>query len=424
MFDLVLMDCTLPDGRINQSIAIKNGHIVRIQERIEMAATRYIDCGGQLITTPFIDAHLHMDSVLTQGIRKINKSGTLLEGIDIWNDLAPTITQDEIVGRALKYCNWAIANGLLAIRTHVDISDDKLLALEALIHVRALVKPYLTLQLVAFPQNGYLRSKNSYNNMVMAIKLGVDVIGGIPHFERTYVDGSESIRQLCELAAEKGVLLDLHCDETDDPMSRHIETYAYHVHRLGLEGRAAASHLTSMHSMDNNYASKLISLIHESGVSVIANPFINITLQGRYDTYPKRRGLTRIKELVSAGIPVAMGQDCVMDPWYSLGNADMLDVAHMGIHAAQMTSPDEMYSCYQSITEIPAKILQLPRYGLEEGSNADLVLLQARDPIEAIRVRATRLIVIKSGEIISESPKSQSTLHLNNAITEISAGYL
>ena len=212
------------------------------------------------------------------------------------------------------------------------------------------VAPYLDLQLVAFPQDGFYRSPTARENTIRALDLGVDIVGGIPHFERTMEDGRRSVTELCEIAAERGLMVDMHCDETDDPLSRHIEQLAYETQRLGLQGRVAGSHLTSMHSMDNYYVSKLLPLIAEAGVSAIPNPLINIMLQGRHDTYPKRRGMTRVPEMIRAGIRVGLGQDCVLDPWYSLGTADMLDVAFMGLHVAQMTSPADMRRCFDMVT--------------------------------------------------------------------------
>jgi cytosine deaminase len=239
------------------------------------------------------------------------------------------------------------------------------------------------------------------------------VIGGIPHFERTMTDGALSVKLLCELATERGLMVDMHCDESDDPLSRHVETLAFEAQRLGLQGRVTGSHLTSMHSMDNYYVSKLLPLMAEAQLQVVANPLINITLQGRHDTYPKRRGMTRVPELLAAGINVALGHDCVMDPWYSLGSGDMLEVAHMGLHVAQMTSQAAMRQCFDAITVNPARILGLQGYGLEVGCNADFVLLQARDPVEAIRLRATRLKVFRRGKLLAETPAAASQLHLS-----------
>ncbi|MEO8859350.1 MAG: cytosine deaminase, partial [Burkholderiaceae bacterium] len=265
---------------------------------------------------------------------------------------------------------------------------------------------------VAFPQDGLLRIAGGLEKLQRALDLGVDVVGGIPHFERTMAEGAESVRLLCELAAAHGKLVDMHCDESDDPMSRHIETLAYETRRLGLQGRVTGSHLTSMHSMDNYYVSKLLPLIAEAQVHAISNPLINITLQGRHDSYPKRRGMTRVPELMAHGVNVAFGQDCVMDPWYALGCADMLDVASMGLHVAQMTSQAAMRQCFDAVTVNPARIMQLQGYGLEVGCHADFVLLQACDPVEAIRLRATRLKVFRRGKLLAETPGATASLHL------------
>ncbi len=371
-----------------------------------------VDAAGQLLSAPFVDPHFHMDATLSYGLPRVNQSGTLLEGIALWGELKPHLTQEALVERALQYCDWAAAKGLLAIRTHVDVCDDRLLAVEALLAVRKTVAPWLDLQLVAFPQDGVLRSPTALANLQRALDMGVDVVGGIPHFERTMADGAESVRLLCELAAERGVRVDMHCDESDDPMSRHIETLAFHTQRLGLQGRVTGSHLTSMHSMDNYYVSKLLPLMREAGVHAIANPLINITLQGRHDTYPKRRGMTRVPELMAAGVNVAFGHDCVMDPWYSLGSADMLEVAQMGLHVAQMTSQAQMRACFDAVTVNAARVLGLEGYGVAVGNFADFVLLQAADPVEAIRLRANRLMVVRRGRVIARTPPSVAALNL------------
>ena len=412
MFDLILRQCTLPDGRAGIDIGIRDGRIVAVEAGLVAAAGEVIDVAGQLVTPPFVDAHFHMDATLSYGLPRVNQSGTLLEGIALWGELKPLLTQKALVERALAYCDWAVAKGLLAIRSHVDVCDPRLLAVEALLHVKEKVRPYLDLQLVAFPQDGVLRAPGALDNLKRALAMGVDVVGGIPHFERTMADGAESVRILCELAAERGLPVDMHCDESDDPLSRHIETLAFHTRRLGLEGRVAGSHLTSMHSMDNYYVSKLLPLIAEAGVAAIANPLINITLQGRHDSYPKRRGMTRVPELLAAGVPVAFGHDCVMDPWYSLGSGDMLEVAAMGLHVAQMTSQDGMRACFAAVTETPARILGLQGYGIAPGCRADLVVLQAGDPIEALRLRATRLLVLRGGQVIARTPPAVATLTL------------
>jgi len=411
-FDLILRNANLPDGTTGVDIACEGGKIAAVGKALEGSAAREIDAGGQLVSPPFVDSHFHMDATLSLGLPRMNESGTLLEGIALWGELKEILTPDAVVERALRYCDLAVSQGLLAIRTHVDVCDDRLTGVEGLLAVRERIAPYIDLQLVAFPQDGLYRSPNAEKNLLKALDMGVDIVGGIPHFERTMEDGARSVQRLCEIAAERGLMVDMHCDETDDPMSRHIETLAYETQRLGLQGRVAGSHLTSMHSMDNYYVSKLLPLIAESEVHVIANPLINITLQGRHDTYPKRRGQTRVPEMRGYGINVSFGHDCVMDPWYSMGSGDMLEVAHMGLHVAQMTSREAMRYCFECITSHPAKAMGLEGYGLEPGCNADFVLLQARDTIEAIRLKATRLAVVRRSKVISETPAKVSALDL------------
>ena len=412
MPDLLIRNATLPDGRKGQDIACANGRITSIERGITAEAGETIDARGCLVSPPFVDPHFHMDATLSLGRPRMNVSGTLLEGIALWGELKPVQTVDEIIDRALRYCDIAASMGIGAIRTHVDTCDDELKGVQALLDVRRRVAPYLELQLVAFPQDGVFRSPNAWKNTIRALDMGVDIVGGIPHFERTMSDGTRSVTALCELAAERGLMVDMHCDETDDPLSRHVEALAFETQRLGLQGRVAGSHLTSMHSMDNYYVSKLIPLMAEAGMHAIANPLINIMIQGRHDTYPKRRGQTRVRELRDAGISVGFGQDCMMDPWYSLGRADMLDVAAMGLHVGQLSSMDDMRWCFQAVTENSARIMNLDGYGIAKGCAANLVLLHARDPIEAIRLRATRLAVIRRGRVISRTPAPVATLSL------------
>jgi cytosine deaminase len=410
--DLVLRNANLPDGRTGIDIGIADGRIAEVEPRLPAQGREEIDASGRLVTPPFVDSHFHLDATLSLGLPRMNRSGTLLEGIALWGELKPQLTHEAVVARALAYCDLAVSQGLLAIRSHVDVCDDRLLAVEALLEVKRKVAPYLDLQLVAFPQDGLFRSASAETNLLRALDLGVDVVGGIPHFERTMADGAASVRRLCEIAAERGLPVDLHCDESDDPLSRHIETLAAETHRLGLGGRVTGSHLTSMHSMDNYYVSKLIPLMHEAGVAAIANPLINITLQGRHDTYPKRRGMTRVPELMAAGITVALGQDCVMDPWYSMGSADMLEVAHMAVHVGQMTALDAIGRCFAAVTTEAAKVLELEGYGLAPGCRADLVVLQAADPFEAVRLKATRLLVLRAGRVIARTPERATALDL------------
>ena len=411
MLDLIVRGAHLPDGRTGIDIAVQDGRIAEAAPAIKAEARREIDATGNLVTPPFVDAHFHMDSTLSLGQPRLNESGTLLEGIKLWSELKPHLTVEKIKQRAHEFCRWAIARGSLAVRSHVDVCDDRLLAVDALLEVKREIAPWLDLQLVAFPQDGLIRHKSARANLLRALDKGVDVVGGIPHFERSTLDGAASVKALCEIAAERGLAVDLHCDETDDPTSRHVETLALETERLGLQGRVTGSHLTSMHSMDNYYVSKLIPLMREAELHVVANPLINITIQGRHDTYPKRRGMTRVKELMAAGINVAMGHDCVMDPWYSLGSHDMLEVAHMGLHVGQMTGMREMRRCFEAVTVNAARVMELKGYGLDKGCRADFVVLQAANPVEALRLRPARLHVVRAGKVIAETPPVIATLH-------------
>ena len=410
MLDLLVTHATLPDSRTDVSVAVQDGRIVEVTPGLQAPAHEAVDAGGMLLSPPFCDPHFHMDATLSYGLPRVNQSGTLLEGIALWGELKPLLTEEALVERALAYCDWAVARGLLHIRSHVDTSDPSLLPVRAMLEVKRRVAPYIDLQLVAFPQDGVLRTPGGVDSLTRALDLGVDVVGGIPHFERTMADGAASVKLLCELAAARGLPVDMHCDESDDPLSRHIETLAFEAQRLGLQGRVNGSHCTSMHSMDNYYVSKLLPLVAESGVSVVANPLINITLQGRHDTYPKRRGMTRVPELLAAGVNVAFGHDCVMDPWYGLGSGDMLEVAHMGLHVAQMTSQAGIRDCFDAVTTRAARVMGLADYGIEPGKAASFVLLQAAGVTEAIRLRAPRLKVWRAGRLLADSAPQQVRL--------------
>ena len=421
MFDLILRQANLPDGRKGQDIAIRGDKIAEVAPHIAAEAREEIDAKGRLVTPPFIDPHFHMDATLSLGLPRMNRSGTLLEGIALWGELRPTLTVDALVDRALRYCDLAVTQGLLAVRTHVDTSDPRLVTVEAMLEVKRRVAPYLDLQVVAFPQDGYYRAKDGVASLTRALDMGADIVGGIPHFERTMEEGRTSVEALCRLAADRGLPVDLHCDESDDPLSRHVETLAAQTVRFGLQGRVTGSHLTSMHSMDNYYVSKLIPLMVEAQMNVIPNPLINIMLQGRHDSYPKRRGMTRVRELMAAGLNVSFGHDCVMDPWYAMGSGDMLEVGHMAIHVAQMGSLEEKSAIFQALTTNSARTMGLQGYGLDKGCNADLIVLQARDPAEALRLKAVKLAVIRRGRVIARTPARVGELLIDGRRGQIDA---
>ncbi|WP_064685283.1 amidohydrolase family protein [Rhizobium bangladeshense] len=422
MFDLIVRNANLPDGRTGIDIGIEGDRIIAVERNLQAQAPEEIDATGRLVSPPFVDPHFHMDATLSLGLPRMNVSGTLLEGIALWGELRPIVTKEELVDRALRYCDLAVTQGLLFIRSHVDTSDPRLVTVEAMIEVRERVAPYIDLQLVAFPQDGYYRSPGAIDALNRALDMGVDIVGGIPHFERTMGDGTESVEALCRIAAERGLPVDMHCDETDDPLSRHIETLAAQTIRFGLQGRVAGSHLTSMHSMDNYYVSKLIPLMAEAEINVIPNPLINIMLQARHDTYPKRRGMTRVRELMDAGLNVSFGHDCVMDPWYSMGSGDMLEVGHMAIHVAQMAGIDDKKRTFDALTVNSAKTMGVSGYGLEKGCNADLIILQARDTLEALRLKPNRLAVIRRGRVIARSAPRIGELFLDGRPARIDGG--
>ncbi|MGV4792065.1 amidohydrolase family protein [Rhizobium sp. F40D2] len=422
MLDLIVRNANLPDGRTGIDIGIQGGKIIAVEPNLQAQAQEEIDATGRLVNPPFVDPHFHMDATLSLGLPRMNVSGTLLEGIALWGELRPIVTKEELVDRALRYCDLAVTQGLLFIRSHVDTSDPRLVTVEAMIEVREKVAPYIDLQLVAFPQDGYYRSPGAIDALNRALDMGVDIVGGIPHFERTMGEGTASVEALCRIAADRGLPVDIHCDETDDPLSRHIETLAAETIRFGLQGRVAGSHLTSMHSMDNYYVSKLIPLMAEAEINVIPNPLINIMLQGRHDTYPKRRGMTRVRELMDAGLNVSFGHDCVMDPWYSMGSGDMLEVGHMAIHVAQMAGIDDKKRIFEALTVNSAKTMGLAGYGLEKGCSADLVILQASDTLEALRLKPTRLAVIRRGKVIARSAPRIGELFLDGRPARIDGG--
>lgn len=405
--DILVKGGRLPDGT-QADIAITGDRITAVEPHIDAQAGQVIDAAGKLVSAPFVDCHFHMDATLSYGRPRVNTSGTLLEGIGLWGELKQVQTRADIVARALDYCRQAVGKGILAIRSHVDVTDPTFNTVEALLEVRDAVRDVLDLQLVAFPQDGWYRAPGAEAAVIRALDAGVDVVGGIPHFERTMADGAASVRAACELAAARGLRVDLHCDESDDPHSRHIETLAAETIRCGLQGRVAGSHLTSMHSMDNYYVAKLLPLIAEAQVAAIPNPLINITLQGRMDSYPKRRGMTRVPELRAAGVTVAFGQDCVRDPWYPLGSGDMLEVAHMGLHVVLMTAPDQMRAAFDMVTTTPAQIMGLD-FGLTPGRRASLIVLDAPDPIEALRLRPARLAVLSNGRIVARTEPAQTS---------------
>ena len=412
-YDLIIRHAQLHrhDGLVD--IATKDGHFASIVGELpsDSSAPREIDAAGRLVVPPFIDAHVHLDAVLTVGRPRYNTTGTLLEGIQIWSELKPGLSREDVKKRALEEIRWEVAQGSLHIRSHVDVCDPNLTALRALLEVREEVRDICNLQLVAFPQDGILSFPNGRELMRQAMELGCDVVGGIPHYEWTRDMGVEDVHYAFALAREFNRDIDCHCDETDDPISRFTEVMAADTIQQGWQGRVTASHCTAMHSYDNAYAFKLIRLLARAQVNVIANPFDNVVLQGRFDTYPKRRGITRVKELLAAGVNVALGHDSIMDPWFPLGKGDMLAAGQLALFLCHMSGYDEINAVLDLITTNAARTLRVQdSYGIEEGKPADFLVLDAPSAFEALRLVPARLHVFKSGREVAYTTPGKSVI--------------
>lgn len=406
-YDLIIRHAQLHRREGLVDLAIEAGRFAKIAPDLSNAtATRELDVAGRLLSPPFIDSHVHLDAVLTVGKPRYNASGTLLEGIQIWSEYKPDLRFEDVKKRALTEIGWEVAQGTLYIRSHVDICDPELTALRALLEVREEVRDICDLQLVAFPQDGILSFPNGRELMRRAMELGCDLVGGIPHHEWTSDMGIEDVHYAFALAKEFNRDIDCHCDETDDPHSRFTEVMAADTLQQGWQGRVTASHCTAMHSYNEAYAFKLIRLLARAQVNVIANPFDNVILQGRFDTYPKRRGITRVKELLAAGVNVSLGHDSIMDPWFPLGRGDMLAAAQLALFLCQMSGYEEIQNVLDLITTNAARTLRIQdRYGIDEGKPADFLILDAPNAFEALRLLPPRLHVFKAGrEIASTTP--------------------
>ncbi len=373
---------------------------------------------GRLLSPPLVDPHVHLDAVLTVGEPRHNESGTLIEGIQTWAERKPSLTHEDVKRRALEAIRWEVAQGTGLIRSHVDVCDPKLVALRALLELREEVRDIVDLRLIAFPQDGILSFPDGKELMREAMRLGCDVIGGIPHYEWTREDGVEEVHFIFDLARETGAPIDLHCDETDDDQSRFLEVVAARTMRDGMQGRVVAGHTTAMASYNDNYAFKLLQILRHAGVTIVANPFDNIVLSGRFDTYPKRRGMTRVKELDAAGVNVACGHDSIMDPWYPLGRGSMLDALAMLVHVGQMTGRGELFRAYEMVTSNPARAAEV-EYGIGEGRPANFVVLDCEDEAEAIRLRPAARWVIRAGRVVAETEPARSIVHRPDGSAEV-----
>ncbi|MEB5478982.1 cytosine deaminase [Shouchella clausii] len=395
-------------------IWLKDGKIAKIAQNIEAEGEQIIEADGNLVIPPFIEPHIHLDSTLTAGDPNWNLSGTLFEGIQRWSERKEKLTHEDVKERATKALKWQISQGIQHVRTHVDTTDPNLTALKALLEVKEEMKPFVDIQLVAFPQEGILSYPQGQELLEEALKLGADVVGGIPHYEFTREMGVKSVEVAFHLAEKYDKLLDFHCDETDDEQSRFIETVAALAYQSGMKERVTASHTTAMHSYNGPYVSKLLRVCQLAELNFIANPLVNTHLQGRFDHHPVRRGITRVKQLHEAGLNVCFGHDDIFDPWYPLGTGNMLQVLFMGLHVSHLTGYEQISQSLDFITENSAKTLHITdEYGIEEGKPANMILVDEKDEFNLIRRQAPVLVSIRNGKAIAKTAPAQTTVHLH-----------
>jgi cytosine deaminase len=367
-----------------------------------------IDAASNLVVPPFIEPHIHLDATLTAGEPAWNMSGTLFEGIERWGERKALVTHEDTKARAKKTIDMLVDHGIQHVRTHVDVTDPTLSALKSMLEVREETRHLIDLQIVAFPQEGIESFKGGRELMTEAIAMGADVVGGIPHFENTRDQGVSSIKFLMDLAERTGCLVDVHCDETDDPQSRFLEVLAEEARVREIGERVTASHTTAMGSYDNAYCSKLFRLLKLSKINFVSCPTESIHLQGRFDTYPKRRGLTRVAEIDRAGMNVCFGQDSIVDPWYPLGNGNILRILEAGLHICHMLGYEDLQRGLDLITDNSARTLNLgERYGLEVGRPANLLVLSAADDYEMLRTQGHALLSVRNGEVLMRRTPAQ-----------------
>lgn len=411
---MLIQHIRLADREGLWQIRCQDGVIIAIEPHDEHAvAGRVLDGEGGLAIPPFIEPHIHLDTTQTAGEPSWNLSGTLFEGIERWAERKALLTHEDVKQRAIQTLKWQIANGIQFVRTHVDVSDPNLVALKAMLEVREEMKEWVELQIVAFPQEGILSYPNGKALLEEALKLGADVIGAIPHFEFTREYGVESQHYIFDLAEKYQVLVDVHCDEIDDEQSRFIETLATLAYERGIGHRVTASHTTAMHSYNGAYASRLFRLLKMADINFVANPLVNIHLQGRFDTYPKRRGITRVKEMLEANINVCFGHDDVFDPWYPMGTANMLQVLHMGLHVCQIMGYEQINDGLKLISCHSARTLNVQdRYGIEVGKPANLLILPAENGFDAVRRQVSVRYSIRHGKVIAQTRPAQTEIVL------------
>ena len=398
-------------------ILIEEGKISRIfsQNEVFNYSGEILDGEEGIVYPPFVEPHIHLDATQTAGQPNWNQSGTLFEGIERWAERKSLLSHEDVKSRAWKTLKWQIANGVQYVRTHVDVSDPTLTALKAMLEVKKEIAPWVDLQIVAFPQEGILSYPNGEKLLDQAMEMGADVVGGIPHFEFTREYGVESMHIAFDIARKYNKQIDIHCDEIDDEQSRFVETVAALALKYDMGEKVTASHTTAMHSYNNAYASRLFRLLKMSKIHFVANPLVNIHLQGRFDTYPKRRGVTRVKEMLKNNINVCFGHDDVFDPWYPLGIANMLQVLHMGLHVCQLMGYGQINDGLKLVTENSAKALGLTDYGIQEGNSANFIVLPAENGFDAVRRQVPTRYSIRHGKVISETQLAKTTIHLSDS---------
>ena len=395
-------------------VRIVNGKFKEIAPELTAVANeQVIDGQGNVLLPPFVDSHVHLDATLTAGQPEWNESGTLFDGIRIWSERKQDLTKEDVKKRARKTIENMVGHGIQHVRSHVDVTDPHLIAAQALLELREELKDQIDLQLVAFPQEGILSYPHGRELMEQAVKEGLDVVGGIPHFEFTTEYGWQSVHFLMALADKYDRLVDVHCDEIDDPASRNLEVLATEAYERGMKDRVTASHTTAMGSYNNAYTYKLFRLLKMSDINFVSNPLVNVHLGGRFDTYPKRRGVTRIKELTSAGINVSFGEDDVQDPWNPLGNGNMLDVVTMGVYIAHLMGYHQLQDAFNYVTYNGAKTMHISdQYGIEVGKPANCILLNAADFYNALNKHVEVLYNIRHGKIMAETKPAKTKINL------------
>lgn len=414
MKNILIKNAALKDSDSLNEILISDGKIKEIAKKINFNKTdniETIDAQGNLVAPPLVDPHVHLDAVLVSGkLKRQNNSGTLLEAIDIWGEWKSTLTDDILMNNAREVIKWYAANGVLRVRTHADCTDPTLRTVKCLLALKEEVKELIDIQVVAFPQDAVFTNKINRDLLEEAVKMGIDVIGGAPHIEYTREDGVKEVELIYDLAEKYDKLIDIHIDETGDPHSRFVEVMAKESINREFFDRATASHTTAMHNYNNDYAFKLIGNLAKAKINMITNPFDNTVLQNRTDGYPRKRGCTRVDELLEKGVNVSIGHDSIMDPWYSMGKGNMLAAAYLLMHTAQLNGYEQVNTLFDMITINSAKTMHLSDYGIKPGNSADLIILDAENPFEAIRLQAECLYVIRKGKVISQTVPAKRTV--------------